>query len=65
VLSVESQLTFRRNIWPPVCCSACYLLHADFLLILFFDPKDEGDMFLPKCLLTFDGLQYSIDTKLL
>jgi hypothetical protein len=26
--------------------SACYLLHAGFLLDLFFDPKDGGDMFL-------------------
>jgi hypothetical protein len=25
--------------------SACYLLHADFLLGLFFDPEDKGDMF--------------------
>jgi hypothetical protein len=24
----------------------CYLLHAGFLLVLFFDPEDEGDMFL-------------------
>jgi hypothetical protein len=27
-------------------CSACYLLHAGFLLGLFFDPEDEGNMFL-------------------
>jgi hypothetical protein len=26
--------------------SACYLLHAGFLLGLFFDPEDGGDMFL-------------------
>jgi hypothetical protein len=26
--------------------SACYLLHADFLLGLFFCPEDGGDMFL-------------------
>jgi hypothetical protein len=26
--------------------SACYLLHAGFLLGLFFDPKDGGSMFL-------------------
>jgi hypothetical protein len=25
---------------------ACYLLHADFLLVSFFDPEDAGDMFL-------------------
>jgi hypothetical protein len=28
-------------------CSACYLLlHAGSLLALFFDPEDEGDIFL-------------------
>jgi hypothetical protein len=26
--------------------SACYLLHAGFLLGLFFNPEDGGDMFL-------------------
>jgi hypothetical protein len=26
--------------------SLCCLLHADFLLGLFFDPEDEGDIFL-------------------
>jgi hypothetical protein len=26
--------------------SACYLIHAGFLLGLFFDPEDGGDMFL-------------------
>jgi hypothetical protein len=26
--------------------SACYLLHIGFLLGLFFDPEDEGDMLL-------------------
>jgi hypothetical protein len=25
--------------------SACYLLYADFLLGLFFNPKDGSDMF--------------------
>jgi hypothetical protein len=27
-------------------CSVCYMLHAGFLLGLFFDPEDGGDMFL-------------------
>jgi hypothetical protein len=26
--------------------SACYLLHSGFLLGLFFDPEDGGNMFL-------------------
>jgi hypothetical protein len=26
--------------------SACYLLHAGFLLCLFFNPEEESDMFL-------------------
>jgi hypothetical protein len=25
--------------------SACYLLHAGFLLVLFVDPEDGGDIF--------------------
>jgi hypothetical protein len=25
---------------------ACHLLHGNFLLSLFFDPEDGGDMFL-------------------
>jgi hypothetical protein len=27
-------------------CFACFLLHAGFLLGLFFDPADGGSMFL-------------------
>jgi hypothetical protein len=27
-------------------CSSCYLLHAGFLLHLFFGPEDRGDMFI-------------------
>jgi hypothetical protein len=34
-------------IWMPTeVCPACYLLHAGFLLSLFFDPEDDGDMLL-------------------
>jgi hypothetical protein len=55
VLSTESQPTFWRNMLPPSSesknkpskqSSACYLLHAGFLLDLLFDPEDGGDMFL-------------------
>jgi hypothetical protein len=27
-------------------CSTCYLLNTGFMLVLFFDPEDGGDMFL-------------------
>jgi hypothetical protein len=40
VKSVENQSTFRRNM------SLCLLLHAGFLLALFFDPEYGGYMFL-------------------
>jgi hypothetical protein len=46
----ESQPTFRRNIlpvWKQVALSllaTCF--HVGFLLVLFFDPEDGGDMFL-------------------
>jgi hypothetical protein len=38
--------TFRRSISPPSSGSACYLLQEGFLLDLFFNPEDEGYMFL-------------------
>jgi hypothetical protein len=55
--SVETQPTFRRNMWPlssgsqkkpnkKATCSACYLLHVGFVLGLFFYPEDWSDMFL-------------------
>jgi hypothetical protein len=31
---------------PPSRALVCYLLHADFLLRLFFDPEDGGEIFL-------------------
>jgi hypothetical protein len=49
---VEYQPTFRKNISPPSLgsknnpSSAFYLFHAGFLLGLFFDPEDVGDMLL-------------------
>jgi hypothetical protein len=36
----------RRRILSSVLSSDCYLLHAGFLLGLFSDSEDEGDMFL-------------------
>jgi hypothetical protein len=48
---------------PSSSGSACYLLHADFLLRIFFDPEDGGDMS-PKCLLTLSGLHGIISQKI-
>jgi hypothetical protein len=48
--SVKSQQALRKNALPISFrvepCSFYYLLHAGFLLGLFFDPDDEGDMLL-------------------
>jgi hypothetical protein len=52
--SIENQLTPRRSRSPPSSGSKnkqetsrpCCLLRAGFLLGLFLDPEDEGDMFL-------------------
>jgi hypothetical protein len=41
---------------------ACYLLHASFLLGLFFDPEDEGGV-PPKLKLTFNALHSVIPQK--
>jgi hypothetical protein len=39
---------------------ACHLIHADFLLGLFFDPEDVGDMFLRNVgLLSTDYRRYT------
>jgi hypothetical protein len=51
--SAESQPTFQRNLSPPSSrlmknpCHkpACYLLHAGFLLGLFFNHEDGVNMF--------------------
>jgi hypothetical protein len=43
VQCVESQSTFRKKIKAG---SACCLLHAGVLLVIFFDPEQEGDMIL-------------------
>jgi hypothetical protein len=64
VWSVENELKFRRNMLLPSSGSknkpsnksdliaACF--HAGFLLGLFFDPEDRGDMVPPKRRLTFN-----------
>jgi hypothetical protein len=46
MFSAESQPTFRKNMSPPSTGSACYLLHASFLLDLLFGHKNWGNMFL-------------------
>jgi hypothetical protein len=43
--AVPSCFPHNPKFWQANCC-ACYLLHAGFLLGLFFDPEDGGDMFL-------------------
>jgi hypothetical protein len=57
VQSVESQLAFRKKMWPSflgsknkpskkpeeLCLPTCF--HAGFLLGLFFDPEDSGELF--------------------
>jgi hypothetical protein len=40
-LPVLHNLKFRQ-----ANCSACHLVHAGFLVELFFNPKDGGKMFL-------------------
>jgi hypothetical protein len=45
VYSVERQVTFRTNMTPQSALLAtCF--DAGFLLALFFDPEDGGDVFL-------------------
>jgi hypothetical protein len=53
VLSLNASLIFATLISLPqlsvkIYTSACHLLHTGFMLCLFFDPEDEGDMFLWK-----------------
>jgi hypothetical protein len=38
--------TFVSMVTMYLLCSACYLLHAGFLFVLFFDHEDGGNMFL-------------------
>jgi hypothetical protein len=45
----------------PAAAAAC--LHAGFLLGLFSDPEEGGNMFLPKRWLTFNGLHGFITCK--
>jgi hypothetical protein len=48
--SIESQMTFQKNMLPPYSeqriHSACYVFHAGLLLDLFFDPEVVNNMFL-------------------
>jgi hypothetical protein len=76
VQSVESQPMFRRNMSPPSLRlksevskkpegrSTCYLLHIGFLLGLFFDPEDGGDMFPRNVGLFFNWLHSVISQKI-
>jgi hypothetical protein len=38
-------MVMKGSIFWDITGSACYLLHTDFLLGLFFNPEDGGDMF--------------------
>jgi hypothetical protein len=42
----DALLPSRKAAWSMQQSTACHLLHAGFLLALFFDPEDGGDMFL-------------------
>jgi hypothetical protein len=46
VLAVETQPTFRRDVLAPSSSTVTTGLQAGFLLGSFFDPENEGDMFL-------------------
>jgi hypothetical protein len=45
-MSLPSSGSKNKVSKKPALSSACYLLHAGFMFILFFDPEDGGDMFL-------------------
>jgi hypothetical protein len=52
--SLKVNRRFGETCRPPSVVSACHLLHANFLIGLFFDPEYGGEMFLRR--LTFNGL---------
>jgi hypothetical protein len=45
-MSPSSSAAKNNPIKKPERSRACYLIHADFLLGLFFDTEEGGDMFL-------------------
>jgi hypothetical protein len=54
---VENKLMFWRNMSPPssrLKNKPNYLLHAGFLLYLFFHPEDGGGLFLRNISITYE-----------
>jgi hypothetical protein len=44
---VHTKVAMKSSVfWDIVLCPACCLLHVSFLLFLFLDPEEGGDMFL-------------------
>jgi hypothetical protein len=46
-LAFPSYFLYKPKFWQPDT-SACYMIHASFLLSVFFNPEDGGDMLLRK-----------------